>query len=547
MSRSYLRTLTSWRSELIILATLALLVFALRLPSLEQPFDNDSGANAYHARLIVNGEPLYGTHHPAHHMPAVYYIYALAFLMFGDSVWAVKLLLILWTIATVYLLYRLGALLMNKSTGFLAAVFYAILTSHVLMWGTSAEIELFANLPRIAAVLVLIHLFTQHAAAWKFLFVGLISATAFLFKVIYLSPLAMAGFVLLGELWQTRSTAGAWRATVMRGLWIGVGFVTGLLPVVAYFTLSGLLPRLLLVFTLGRGYINYHNTIPASPQYSLLYPLFGLAMNNAALLTFSLASLLIIVSTKLLPRRCSLSFGWDPIPRGCLPKRHRSGQDGTSPIVFYVAIWYILSFVETGINRIFFLHYYLLIVPPLSLLAAWFLLRVCRDVKRQIRTASRFAATQVLVTLLTIALFISVAQNFNYYQHYVRYKLKLETYQNFLLGGWPAAGQRLVQVQALADYVQEHTALSDRIYYWSADMQLYYLADRRCPIDIIWPLYAEATGPYQRIFVPLTKYVILDEGDNGPRPDWLYAELAKKYRLEMVIGDQEIYRFASYD
>ena len=84
--------------EWIILLALSLLVTLLRLPSLEQPFDNDSGANAYHARLIVGGEPLYGTHHPAHHMPAVYYVYALVFLLLGDSTWAVKLFLIPWTI-----------------------------------------------------------------------------------------------------------------------------------------------------------------------------------------------------------------------------------------------------------------------------------------------------------------------------------------------------------------------------------------------------------------------------------------------------------------
>jgi len=92
----------------MIAVALALLVILLRTPSLEQPFHNDCGAIAYHARLILRGEPLYGTHHPAHHTPAVYYAYALAFLLLGDSVLAVKLLLVVWIYATAYLMFRLG-------------------------------------------------------------------------------------------------------------------------------------------------------------------------------------------------------------------------------------------------------------------------------------------------------------------------------------------------------------------------------------------------------------------------------------------------------
>ena len=85
---------------------------------------------------------------------------------------------------TAYLLYRLGVSVMDRATGLLAALFYVILSSHVLLYGTTAEIELFANLPRIAAFLVLMHLTTRQAAAWKFVFVGLLSAVAFLFKAV---------------------------------------------------------------------------------------------------------------------------------------------------------------------------------------------------------------------------------------------------------------------------------------------------------------------------------------------------------------------------
>lgn len=507
--------------EWIIVVALSLLVTLLRLPSLEQPFDNDSGANAYHARLIVRGEPLYSTHHPAHHMPAVYYAYALAFLLFGDSVWAVKFLLILWTIVTVYLLYRLGVLMRDRATGALAAVFYSILTSHVHMAGTTAEIELFANLPRIAAILVLMHFTAQRATAWKFVLVGMLSAAAFLFKAIYLSSLAIAGFVLVIELWPIRSQTGARRITIMRGLWIAIGFAAGLLPVVAYFGLLGLLPRFLLAFTIGRGYVNFRTAASAGPEYLFLYPFLTLAANNIALLTLSVTGLLLIVTSLL--RRHHPRRGRQPSTVSCIP------------------VWYILSFVEAGITRVNFSHYYLLVVPSLALLAAWFLCKMYRDVSNQVRTGGRFAAASLLMLLLAITLSLSATLNLNFYRCYARYRLGLETYQDFVRNGvhW---GESLVRVQRLADYVRRHTSPNDRIYYWSGDTQIYYLADRRCAIDIIWPLYAEATGPYQRIFSPQTKYVILGESNNIPRPAWLYAGLVGEYALETVIEDQEVYR-----
>jgi len=37
---------------------------------------------------------------------------------------------------------------------------------------------------------------------------------------------------------------------------------------------------------------------------------------------------------------------------------------------------------------------------------------------------------------------------------------------------------QLVPAQELADYIQEHSSPSDYIYYWSDNIQFYYMADR---------------------------------------------------------------------
>jgi hypothetical protein len=498
---------------------LSLLVILLRLPSLELPFENDSGANAYHARLILRGEPLYGTHHPSHHLPAVYYTYALAFLLFGDSLGAVKLLLLVWNIAATYLLYRLGALLWNRATGGLAAVFYAILMSSMWMYGASAEIELFANLPRIAAVYVLMYLVIRRSAAWKFVFVGLLGAVSFLYKAVYLSPLAMAGGVLLVEWWQTRRSPGAWRTLALRGAWIGAGVVAGLAPVVVYFGLLGLLPRLMLVFTLGFGYVDYRN---ANSPYWVFYPIVVLMTDNILLLIFSLAGF--VTATVSQYHRF----------------RFKHGQAVSSAV--YIAAWYVLSFAEADVTHGLFPHYFLLIIPSLALLAAWFLLQLYEALRSKAGVGGRLVVALSLSGLLTVTLLVSAVFNFSYYDHYARYRLGLETYRDFLLEGWSPPGPQLVRLQEVADYIKAHTTASDYIYYWSDDVQLYYLADRRCPIDIIWMHYIEATGPRERVFGPQTKYIVVDNTGDYPHPAWLYDNLAGKYTLETAIENQDVYR-----
>ena len=136
-----------FRIDWIIIVVIIVLVILLRLPSLNEPFENDSGAIAYHGRLILNGEPLYGTHHTGHHLPAAYYTYALAFFILGDSTWSIKFLLIPWTIATALLIYMIGKRLENKMIGLLSAIVFVFLSSHVFLEGTAARAELFANMP----------------------------------------------------------------------------------------------------------------------------------------------------------------------------------------------------------------------------------------------------------------------------------------------------------------------------------------------------------------------------------------------------------------
>ena len=245
-----------------------------------------------------------------------------------------------------------------------------------------------------------------------------------------------------------------------------------------------------------------------------LLPLFGLGVNNAALLMFGLAGGFLVARRKAL--------------------RHSS--------LLWLLLWLLLSFAEAGVNLELFAHYYLLIVPPLVILAAWFLRRLYRDV---VRAGGRGWGTAVFASLLLVALGISGWENGTYWQQYLRYRTGAIAQAEFVAQGWPSFGPRLTRVAELADFVVAQTHPDDRLYYWSEDVQLYYLANRRPPIEMIWPIDIGATGPPQRIFAPQTRLIIIDQRREPAPPGWFLAELAANYELVAQFDEQLIYQRVS--
>ena len=496
-----------------------LIAVLLRLPALEMPIDNDGGARAYHARLILGGEPLYSTHHTGHHLPAIYYTYATAMALFGESAWAIQFFLLLWMLPTLYFLYRLAfELTEDWGTAVLTTLFYAVLSAHLQLWGQTAETELFANLFRITAVWLLVVLLKRDNPAWMFVGVGLLAAMAFLYKAIYLSPVVMCAVALLFGWWSTRQEPSAKQLFFQRAGWSASGFILGVTAVASYFAALGLWPRLLQVFTLVQSYggrsSGLNEAYASGAIRVLLYPLlplWGLAVNNAVLLIFSLAGLVL-----LLIRR--------PWKKGLL---------------YLLPVWYLLSFIEAALKLELFAHYYLLIVPALSLLAAWFLRRLYKDL---LLAGKKLGATAVLAGLVAIALTVSVVENWTYYTHYLRYEQGHESLPQFIETAWPSFGERLIRSAELAEYVGLNTDQDDRIYYWSQDVQLYFLANRYSPVDIIWPYDVEASQTLDALFAPQTRLIIIDERREPTPPSWFMEGLTADYLLIEQFDEQLVYR-----
>ncbi len=518
--------LTVWQREGSIYFVLCLLVLLLRIPTLGQPFENDSAAIAYHARLITQGFPLYGTHHPAHHMPGAYYLYAIAFFLMGDRVQSVRIALLIWTGLSVILIYRLGKLVFGKEVGFIAGLNSAVMLSHMFLAGTNTKIESFVILPQVTAVYTLMLIAKKPSPTWKYFFPGFFSFAVFFFKANYVSPILLTGILIFKEILPQWKSLDSWKLALRRTGWAILGFCLPTLLMVVYFVSNGILDRFLQLFVLGFSYTQVVHD--ASPLYIFFYPQAVFGKSNLFLLVTGTAGALIFFLSL---RKKSAA-------------NQNLGNQAKPELIAYLIFWFCFSFIETGISRTFLHNYYLMIVPPLALLSAWFLVKVANDVGRTLTRLPVSFPHMLLILMTILSLLWGSASNSKYlYHYYTKFLPGEENYRTVLKEGLPAGvAETMEALDEIGQYVNSHTETDDTIYYWSNFMELYYLADRRSSADIIWPLYIDAFGQRNKIFE--AEFILLGDTPLGYQevPEWLKQGLASEYQLEVILYDQKIYR-----
>jgi hypothetical protein len=500
----------------ILFLLFTLLLVVVRLPSLEEPLDNDSGANAFFARQMLRGEVLYDRFHPGHHLPGIYYTFLVAFKLFGDTPVAPKLLLIPWSLACAWLIFQMGRLYLNDLSGLLGAVFFILVSSQVSLKGTTAEMEHFANLPLTAGVFLSIVLLRNKAPSWQFLWVGIVGGLCILYKAIFVAPLAVAGISILAAAWLEHSQTHAWRTAFLRLVWIAVGLLLPLAAVAAYFASLGLWDRFLLVFKIGFGYVRGGGMLSWLPP-PFGFPIFWMGVSNAALLIFGLMG----------TYRCA---------RRAVPLQNMENLTN-----LMLVLWLMISFTEAGLRYGGWEHYALLVVPPQALMAAFEITNAYERWKGKSSKKQAMVGASIMIALILLNFGI---RDYDFYSHYVAYKLNRISRADFIHGypGTTGTGPDALNSEVIGSYLQAHTTPDDFIYLGTESVQSYYYADREPPIDIIWPNFIFVTGPAERIFTPRTKYIVLDRPERIDRPQWLLDGLSRDYYLETLIGGHAIYR-----
>jgi Dolichyl-phosphate-mannose-protein mannosyltransferase len=131
------------------------LVIAIRIRLLEIPLERDEGEYAYAGQLILQGIPPYKL---AYNMkfPGTYAAYALIMSIFGQSIHAIHLGLLLINVATIALIFLVGRRLINTMAGVTAAASYAVLSVSPSVLGLAAHATNFVTLPVLSGILLLL-------------------------------------------------------------------------------------------------------------------------------------------------------------------------------------------------------------------------------------------------------------------------------------------------------------------------------------------------------------------------------------------------------
>lgn len=500
---------------------LTMLLVFLKIPSIYEPFDNDSGAIAYHARLMVRGEPLYGQHHPGHHLPGVYFTYYLIFKLIGDSSISIKLILIPWTVFVMYLVFRMGFIYGGIVPALLSGLFFAIFTSDPWLLGNTGEIELFANLPRTLTIFLALLFLFRNEKAWHFVFVGIVGGISALYKAPYIASLGSV-FLLFLFLSLNSGSKHEKHEIMKRTLWIFVGLLIPILLTASYFQALGLFDRFWIVFENGQGYLNQiKDYLPI--YFIVIYPLYFLGSSNLPLAVFGITEWF-------------AAFGRTLKIKGKLSLIHPAQSVGLS-----IVAWFPISIFEAGISRAPFLHYPLLVVPAMSLLAAMLISNINQANFRE--STGRIGGKFLVLGMVFIGVVYPLRHTFSYYYSFMKYLTHTGSYESFLLS---TAYPNKTQVCALktAEFLKQNTQPEENVYVWSEDVQIYYLTDRKAPVDYIWPnQVGKARDPW-KIFGPNTKYIVVGKPIFvSDFSDWFYENLNAMYEVVLPVDcETVIYR-----
>jgi 4-amino-4-deoxy-L-arabinose transferase-like glycosyltransferase len=400
-------------------ALVATLTVLFHLQLFARPFYNaDEAIYSSVANRINAGEVLYAgavDHKP----PAIYYTYALTYRIFGrNAIHAVHGLLILWIFATAILVGAMARTRTSEPAAWMAAALYGTYTSaSIPKWFLAANTEIFMQLPAVVA-LAIVFVWPRRTLACAS--AGALVGVASLYKLqgVFIA-LPLAYLVVAGERALPRGS-DLWRA------------VPRLLLAVA-----GLLAPFALVALAFRA---------AGAWDALLF--WPLAFGGR----YAAASEWGDALGKLAARGAFFCYTLPALPIGAFLGARALTRDPDRGGVG-AAIWLGAAFVGASIGGRFFAHYFIMLLPPLCLLAApplWALLRDARSKTGRVALAALIAAPP-------IAFLIYAPWN--------------DTY----LGIDPREPRALA---AVGDRIKHTTPEAARVFVWGNSPEIYFYADR---------------------------------------------------------------------
>lgn len=411
----------------------------LYIPFMAEPFFRDEGLYATVAQMLLDG------HIPYHDAfdnkpPMIFAWYALSFLLFGDHVWAPRLLVSLLLSGATYVMYLEGRLLWSHRAGLVAATALA-LSFGLATLETGANTEFFL-IPPLVGSLYAFSKGQKTGSGWWYAACGFLSGIAAATKDISLFVFflyaGLAAWPLVRGSGLRAVTSPEFRRSV--GALVAGGLIA-VAVVVLPFVVTGTFPDLweaTIVYTL-----KYVGDVPTSDKVEILRksPLYlTLVMGPWAML-----AVLAVVQTV------------------------RSGAGGHGPLVigFMAANW--LGIIAAGR---FYDHYYVTLLPAAALMAPL----GAKFVKDHLSSRAFKYGFAIVFFLILIP---PLSQNAEIYLKPTPAERHIAKYPDDDRAPWENEGP------AFGEWIQERTEPEDGIYNLGFQSELYFYADRYSPTRFI--------------------------------------------------------------
>ena len=495
--------------DTLSLFVILLIITKLRFPFLEIPLERDEGAYAYMAQLLLEGVPPY-TQAYSLYFPGVFIIYALTFLILGQTIFAIHFCLLVATLITIVIIFLIGKKLFDPLTGIISGATFGLLGLNPYAQGLFSHGEPFTMLFICSGVYLLL-LSIDSEKKILFLWSGLFFGLGLLIKQ---NVFVFIGLPIVYLCWSLLK-----KPRLKRKFYLDAIF---------YFTFGYFIPlAVFFIFCLITGSLEqmffwtFIMPTEMTPPISI----------SRAVYQFKILTLPIIKSSPLF-------FGVAAI--GLLsPLWDKSSRLA----VLFIAIFLVFSFFTMSLVFYFRAHYFLCLFPATALLTGVGFYSMNNLIKK-----ISLRRINPIITAVFVFIFFSYSI---FDQRKFFFQTRPETVSRIIYGNNP-----FPESLVIADYIKEHSSPSDKIAILGSEPQILFYADRISASKHIFMYYLmgnhlhalsmqkeamadiELTKPPILINVVIPTSWLFQKDSKSMLFHWLDGFVLKNYKLAGVVEIQ---------
>jgi hypothetical protein len=431
----------------LLLAVLLICGF-VRVRLLHFPLERDEGEYAYGGQLILHGIDPYRLCYTMK-LPGTAAAYAVIEAIFGQSSAGIHLGFLLVNSATIVLLFFLARRFFGGLGGAVAAATYGLLSLEPAVLGLSAHATQFVVLPAVGGVLMLLSAL-EGQRRWLFFWSGILLGLAFLMKQ---PGLFFVFFGVFWIAWSGRKNGAAWQKTAAEaGVLLAGSVLPFALTCVAVAWTGAFSTFWFWIFSYAR---EYGNLVPLGEGVQALVSMSMQVMSGAPLI-WLIATAGVVLSL------------WDA-------KRQ-------APLSFLVS-FLVFSFAAVCPGLLFREHYFVLLLPAISLLCAA-AVGAGTDLLRESESAKKWTIGPAMLFLLCFVLTVAGQARVFFVDDPLRVSREIYGENPF-----PEAVQ-------IADYIRKHAHANDRIVVIGSEPEIYFYTGHLSATGFIYMYPLMEPQPY---------------------------------------------------